>query len=394
MLARMAPKSFDRRSALAFIIAFGIVSLFADMAYEGMRGLNGEFLASLGASGAAVGVIAGGGELIGYLLRLVSGRIAQRTGAYWPLAIGGYALTMVSVPAMAFVFNWQTAALFVVLERAGKATRSPATNTMQSRAGDHIGQGWAFGLQEALDQTGAIIGPLITSYVLARHGDYRAAYAWLAVPAFLTMLSVAVISVRYAYAGRVVQTTVGEDAPVLSSAFWLYTLSASLLGFGIADFSLIAFHFTQASIISKAAIPVFYAIAMGSSGAGALLFGMLFDRRGLVALVPVILLGAAATPLVFLGHWSAALAGTILWGMTMGTQTALMSASIAKIVPEKMRARAYGLFSAIYGTAWFLGSALLGILYDYSFVALAVVAVIAQLLSIVPLLATVRALRR
>lgn len=390
----MTETSFDRRSAYAFIVAFGIVSLFADMAYEGMRGLNGPFLASLGASGTVVGVIAGGGELVGYLLRLVSGRVAQRTGAYWPLAIGGYALTMASVPAMAFVFNWQTAALFVLLERAGKATRSPATNTMQSRAGDHIGHGWAFGLQEALDQTGAIIGPLITAYVLARHGDYRAAYAWLAVPAALTMLSVAIIAIRYAFAGHVVQHAAGEAPPVLSRAFWFYTASAAMLGFGFADFSLIAFHFAQASIVSKAFIPVFYAVAMGASGAGALIFGLLFDRRGLVVLVPVIFLGAIATPLVFLGNASAALVGTVLWGMAIGTQNALMSASVAKLVPETMRARAYGLFSALFGASWFVGSALLGVLYDYSFVVLAAVAIAAQLLAIVPLIAAIRAIRR
>src|SRR5689334_1644049 len=390
----MTLSSFDRRSALAFIIAFGIVSLFADMAYEGMRGLNGPFLGTLGASGAAVGVIAGGGELVGYLLRLVSGRIAQRTGAYWPLAIGGYALTMAAVPAMAFVFNWQTAAVFVVLERAGTPPRSPATNTMQSRAGDHIGQGWAFGLQEALDQTGAIIGPLITSYVLARHGDYHAAYGWLAVPAALTMLSVAIIAVRYGFAGHIRQPTSHEAQATFSRAFWFYAASAALLGFGFADFSLIAYHFAQASIVSKASIPIFYAIAMGASGAGALLFGLLFDRRGLIVMVPVILLGAVATPLVFLGQAAAALGGTILWGMAVGTQNALMSASVAKLVPEAGRARAYGLFSALFGTSWFAGSALLGFLYDRSLVLVAVVSIAAQLLSIIPLIAAIRATAR
>ncbi len=390
----MTETSFDRRSALAFIVAFGVVSLFADMAYEGMRGLNGPFLATLGASGTAVGVIAGGGELVGYLLRLVSGRIAQRTGAYWPLAIGGYALTMASVPAMAFVFNWQTAAVFVLLERAGKATRSPATNTMQSRAGDHIGHGWAFGLQEALDQTGAIIGPLITAFVLARHGDYHAAYAWLGVPAALTMLSVAIIALRYNFAGHIVQPPAGEVSPVLSRAFWLYTASAALLGFGFADFSLIAFHFTQAAVVPREFVPVFYAVAMGASGVGALVFGLLFDRRGLAVLIPVIVLGAAATPLVFLAQASAALAGTILWGLAMGTQNALMSASVAKLVPERMRARAYGLFSAIFGTSWFVGSALLGLLYDHSLILLAMVAISAQLLSILPLVAAIRAMAR
>ena len=390
----MIQKSFDRRSALAFIVAFGIVSLFADMAYEGMRGLNGPFLATLGASGAAVGVIAGGGELVGYLLRLVSGRVAQRTGAYWPLAIGGYAVTMASVPAMAFVFNWQTAALFVLLERAGKALRSPATNTMQSRAGDHIGQGWAFGLQEALDQTGAIIEPLITAFVLARHGDYRAAYGWLGVPAVLTLLSVATIAVRYNFAGHIAPATSDEVPPELSRAFWLYTASAALFGFGFADFSLIAFHFTQAAIVARPLVPVFYAVAMGASGAGALVFGLLFDRRGLVVLRPVILLGVAATPLAFLGSASAALAGTILWGAAMGTQNALMSAAVAKLVPERMRARAYGIFSALFGTSWFAGSALLGILYDRSLTALIAVAIIAQLLALVPLQAAIRAIAR
>ena len=340
-------------------------------------------------------MIAGGGELVGYLLRLVSGRIAQRTGAYWPLAIGGYALTMASVPAMAFVFNWQTAALFVLLERAGKATRSPATNTMQSRAGDHIGQGWAFGLQEALDQTGAIIGPLITAFVLARHGDYRAAYAWLAVPAALTMLSVAIIAVRYSYAGHIVQPPQGEDAagPVARllalhrkrGAAWL-----RLCGLFADRLSLRAgvgrFEGVHSRLLRRCDGRVRRGRAACSAAVRPARPGRACSRdparRG------------RHTRSSFWATASAALAGTILWGMTMGTQNALMSASIAKIVPEKMRARAYGLFSAIYGTAWFVGSALLGMLYDYSFVALAVVAVIAQLLSIVPLLATVRALRR
>jgi MFS family permease len=385
---------FDRRSATAFIVAFGIVSLFADMAYEGMRGLNGPFLGTLGASGALVGVIAGGGELAGYVIRLLSGRVAQRTGAYWPLAVGGYALTMVSVPLMAFAFDWRVAALFIVAERAGKAIRNPATNTMQARAGDHIGQGWAFGLQEALDQTGAIIGPLITAFVLAQHGDYHAAYAWLAVPALLTMVTVAALAVRYRFAGQIAPQPPGSSAPELTRAFWLYTISAAMLGFGFADFSLMAFHFARTGVLSAAYVPVFYAAAMGASAAGALLFGLLFDRRGMIVLVPSVLLGTISAPLVFLGHAAAALIGTILWGLALGTQNALTSASIAKLVPENMRARAYGLFAAIFGVSWFAGSALLGLLYDRSRILLVAVAVAAQILALIPLLAAIRAARK
>jgi predicted MFS family arabinose efflux permease len=385
-------RTFDKRSGLAFIIAFGIVSLFADSAYEGMRGINGAFLGSLGASGLVVGVVAGAGELFGYLIRLVSGRVAQKTGLYWPMAIFGYGLAMAAVPLMAFAFNWQTAALFVILERSGKAIRSPATNTMQSRAGDVIGQGWAFGLQEALDQTGAIIGPLITAYILAKHGDFHAAYAWLAIPALLTMTSVIVIAVRYAYAGQIRETR--KRAPRdYSRAFWWYAASAALLGFGFADFSLIAFHLLKGGVVAAPTVPIYYAIAMGASGAGALVFGRWFDARGLVVLAPAAFIGAAATPLAFLGGSVAALAGVILWGLAMGVQNALMSASVARLVPEAMRAQAYGLFSALYGVFWFAGSALLGLLYDRSLTALICVAVAAQLLSLIPLWRALRNMR-
>ena len=157
------PKDFDAKSALAFIVAFGIVSLFADMAYEGMRGISGPFLATLGASGAAVGVIAGTGELAGYLLRLASGRLAERTRLYWPIALAGYAIQMAAVPLLALAGSWWAAAILIIMERTGKAVRNPAANTMMSRAGEHIGQGWAFGLHEAMDQTGALVGPLIAA---------------------------------------------------------------------------------------------------------------------------------------------------------------------------------------------------------------------------------------
>lgn len=384
---------FDRRSALAFILAFGVVSLFGDMAYEGMRGINGQFLGSLGASGTAIGFIAGGGELAGYLIRLVSGRFVQRSGAYWLFSIGGYALTMAAVPAMAFVFNWQAAALFVVLERTGKAIRGPANSTMMSRAGEKIGQGWAFGVQEALDQSGAVVGPLITAFVLAHHGDYRSAYAWLAVPAILTMLTVITLSLRYPFAGRIEQTSTGTAADGLSRAFWFYTASAALLGFGFADFSLMAFHFVRVHTIGSAAVPILYAAAMGASGAGALFFGWLFDRRGMGVLVPVIFMGAASAPLVFLGHAPEAIVGTLLWGLAIGTQNTLTSAAVAKLVPERRRAQAFGTFSAIYGTGWFVGSAVLGLLYDRSLLALSLVAVGAQLLALIPFAFAMRDVR-
>jgi len=385
--------TFDKRSGLAFIVAFGIVSLFADMAYEGMRGISGPFLASLGATGAAVGAIAGTGELFGYLLRLGSGRLAERTRLYWPIALAGYAIQMAAVPALALAGNWWSAALFIILERTGKAVRNPAANTMMSRAGEEIGQGWAFGLHEALDQTGALAGPLIASLVLALHHDYRLAFLWLGVPAVLTIISVVTVRLRFPYAGHVAQKPADSPAgPDLSRAFWLYAASAMLVAFGFADYSLIAFHFARGAIFSQAVVPILYACAMGASGVGSLVFGRWFDARGLRVLIPGILIGAAAAPLAFLGGPVVAIAGVLAWGLAIGVHDAIMNAGVARMVPEHARARAYGIFTAIYGIAWFLGSVVMGLLYDVSISALVGVSIVAELAAMLPLILALRAL--
>jgi MFS family permease len=386
----MQAKSFDAKSGLAFIVAFGIVSLFADMTYEGMRAIAGPFLAILGASGAAVGVIAGTGELAGYLLRLVSGKMAQKTGLYWPIALLGYVLQMAAVPLMAFSGSWWAAACFFVLERAGRAVRNPAASTMMSRAGEHIGQGWAFGLHEAMDQTGALVGPLIAAFVLARHHDYRLALLWLGVPAVLTIVSIISVAARFPYAGAVRAPAKGADGDKLSRAFWLYTGSAALFAFGFADYSLAAYHYAKAAIIGPAMIPILYAAAMGASGLGSLVFGRWFDKRGLIVLVPGIVIAALAPALMFLGATWIAVAGTILWGLALGVQDAIMSAAVAHLVPEADRARAYGIFPAIYGVAWFAGSALMGALYDVSLIGLVALSAAAQLAALAPLFSALR----
>ena len=390
----MAERSFDKRTALFFIVSFGVVSFFADMAYEGMRGITGPFLATLGASGMAVGIIAGTGELVGYLLRLVSGRLAEKTHLYWTITLGGYLIQMAAVPLLALAGNWWMAAALIVMERTGKAVRSPAASTMKSRAGEKIGQGWAFGLHEAMDQTGALMGPLIAAFVLSLHHDYRAAFAWLAVPAVLTLISVAVLRIRFSYAGDVAKAP-EHDAPRadLTHAFWLYAASAALVAFGFADYPLIAYHYAKAHVVSQVWIPILYAFAMGMAGLGSLIFGRWFDARGLFVLLPGTLIGAAVTPLVFMGGFDHALFGTILWGVALGIHEAVMSAAVARLVPEHARARAYGIFTAIFGIAWFAGSALAGTLYDISLPALVIVSVAVQLAGMVPLAAAMRASR-
>lgn len=384
-------KSFDKKSALAFIIAFGFVSLFADAAYEGMRGITGPYLALLGATGTAVGIIAGTGELFGYLLRLASGRLAERTGAYWPITLAGYALQMAAVPMMALAGVWWAAAALIIVERTGKALRNPAANTMMSHAGEEIGQGWAFGLHEAMDQTGALAGPLITALVLAHHGEYAHAFLWLGIPAALTVLTVIGVMFAFPFAGQVAHASSGDASAPLSRNFWLLAASSALIAFGFADWPLIAFHFAKVQIVSQAMVPVLYAAAMGATGVGALVFGRLFDARGFGVLLPPVLIAAAVPPLVFLGTQTEAIIGAILWGIALGVETSVMTAGVAHLVPKEARARAYGIFSAVFGISWFVGSSAMGALYDESLPLLSAVAMAAELAALVPLYLVVRA---
>ncbi len=385
-------------AALRFVVSFGVVSLFADMTYEGMRSISGPYLALLGASGAAVGLIAGTGELVGYTLRLASGSLADRSRLYWPITLVGYVVQMAAVPALALVGNWPAAAALIILERIGKATRNPPRDVMLSQAGESIGQGWAFGLHEALDQSGATIGPLLAAFALARHHDYHAAFAWMLVPATITVLLVTSVRLRYPLAGQILRSrhdgrAEDRNSDRLPNAFWVYSIGAALVAFGFADYALISFHFATAKTMTAADVPILYAVAMAAAGLGSLAAGRWYDRRGLSVLIPSTLLIATYAPLVFLGGLWSAVIGTLLWGVGVGIHETVMSAAIAHMVPAHRRARAYGIFTALFGIAWFAGSATLGALYDHSVMATVLVAALAQLAALIPLTMAVRQLR-
>ncbi len=355
-----------RRSALRFVLLVGVMSLFADLTYEGMRAIVGPYLAVLGAGALAIGVVTGLGELLGYGLRVVSGRLSDRTRAFWPITIAGYVLQMAAVPLLALAGSWPLAGVLIVLERVGKATRNPPRDVMLSHAAKQIGGfGWAFGLHEALDQLGALLGPIAMAVVLAvRNGGYRLALATLAVPAAITLAVLAIARVQYPRPEELETHPPELQAEGLPRRFWIYLAGASLVAIGFADFPLIAFHFHEASTVSSDAIPIFYGIAMGVSGLGSLVFGRLFDRRGIGLLVPLTVVSAAFAPLVFLGGFWPALVGASLWGLGMGVHESIVPAAVAPMVPVERRASAYGLFTAAYGISWFVGSVIIGALYS------------------------------
>lgn len=359
-----AMAALPRRNALRFIVLLGIVSLFADMTYESARSITGPYLALLGASATVVGLVSGFGELAGYALRLVSGYLTDRTGRYWPVTIFGYVLNLFAVPALALTGRWELAVLLIIAERMGKAIRSPARDAMLSYASSQTGQGWGFGLHEAMDQAGAIIGPLILSAVLADDYGYREAFGILVVPAILS-ISV-LLAARYLFPRPRDLDLAPEalEAKGLPSVFWVYMVAIAFIGAGYADYALIAFHFDQSGLVPAARIPLLYAIAMATDAVAALALGRAFDRVGLWTMVAATVASAAAAPLVFLGDLRLAAVGMALWGIGMGAQESVMRAAVAAMAPKQRRGTAFGTMNMIYGMAWFGGSALLGVLYD------------------------------
>jgi MFS family permease len=358
-----------------------VVSFFADFVYEGARSVNGPYLAVLGASATLVGIIAGLGELLGYGLRLISGPFSERTGEFWPITIFGYVVQMAAVPLLAWAPNWQIAGLLIVLERVGKAIRNPPRDVMLSHASKEIGLGFGFGLHEAMDQAGALIGPLVIAFILARHGSYRSGFAALLIPAILTIAFLVLSRILYPKPEDLEVKARHAEGSGLPRIFWIYLTGAALVAAGFADFSLIAFHFEKASVVPNLWIPIFYSVAMATSGLGSLVFGKLFDRSGIWILIPLTLVAAASAPLVFLGGFWLALVGVALWGLGMGVHESIIPAAVAAMVPHERRPSAYGIFTGGYGLFWFAGSVIIGRLYDVSIPALLAFSVGAQLIA-------------
>jgi len=375
-----------RQNAVRFIVLLGITSLFADITYEGARSITGPFLSVLGASAAVVGLVAGLGEFVGYALRLVSGYLSDRIGRHWLFTFLGYA-AILAIPALAIVGRWEVACLLIIIERSGKAIRTPARDAMLSHATKEMGRGKGFGLHEALDQIGAVAGPLMIAAILYLKKGYRLSFAVLFIPALLALLTLLIARIKFPVP-RALETTF-EEAPKdkskkkLPRIFWVYTLFTIASVAGYAHFQLISFHFKSRAIVSDAFIPLLFALAMGVDGLVALIIGRIYDRIGLISLISVPILTLPIPLLVFSHGYLGIISGIILWGMVMGVQETIMRAAIADMTPIEVRGTAYGIFNTAYGLAWFAGTSLMGVLYGISIRYIFIFTLIAELVAAV-----------
>lgn len=377
--------------AMIFICLMGVVSLFADMTQEGARGIFGAYLGLMGASAAMVGFISGFGELAGYALRFFTGLIADRTGKYWPMTIGGYALAVLAIPCLAFVpeGNWLMAACFIVLGRVGKAIRQPAKSTLLSYAASQQGLGKSFAIQEFLDQLGAFLGPIFVFLILSYYGRqgienaYEESFLFLGIPALLCVAAVVLAKIKFPSPEGFEPDRKEMESAHFDARFKIYMVGIALFAFGCIDFPLVTLHAIRSGLADGAELPLLYALAMAADAFSALFFGWLYDKYGTVTLVWSTLVSVPFVFFVFGANSSLWFyGGIILWGIGMGAQESILKAAVAAIVPKNKRAAGYGIFESGFGIFWFLGSFLLGVLYDQSIMWMVAVSMAVQILSV------------
>lgn len=387
-----AVRSLPALSAWRFVAVFGVVSLLADFVYEGARSITGPLLASLGATGLVVGVVTGIGEAAALALRLVSGPLADRTRRFWAWTVAGYALTLITVPLLGVAGALWVACSLVIAERVGKAVRSPAKDTLLSHAASVTGRGRGFAVHEALDQVGAVIGPLTVAGVLAVTGnDYAPALGVLALPGAAALALLLWLRVRVphpdSYEGPAACAVSPDDVAVqrfweLPPRFWLYCGFTAITMSGFATFGLLSFHMVTHGLLSAATVPVVYAAAMAADALAALVSGYSYDRFGGKSLAALPLLSSMVVLFAFSGNTAMIVAGALLWGAAVGIQESTLRAVVADMVPAPRRASAYGVFAAGLGAASAVGGALVGWLYEISTGMVVVVVVAIQLVAL------------
>lgn len=376
---------------MTFILLFGLVSMMSDMTHESASSIRGAFLALVGASAATIGFASGLGEMVGYGMRYVFGRITDRTRRYWPLVTVGYVVDILAVPALALVgsHGWVAACALLVVQRLGKAIKKPAKDTLLSFAATQEGVGKSFAIQEALDQIGAFAGPLLLYLIMLFKTNgttfeiYSFCFACLAIPGVATLVLLWLTRRSFPHPEEFEPEPKQRQHFKMEGRFVRYIAGISLFAFGFIDYALVVMHVARTSLFTAQELPLLYAGAMLTDAVAALVFGWLFDRHGTRALILSTLLSAPFAALVFLGHGHASLLlGVALWGVGMGAQESILKAAVATMVPKQSRATGYGVFECSFGVFWFLGSWALGALYEASIPAMVVVSTLAQLAAI------------
>ncbi|MGE5542887.1 MAG: MFS transporter [Bacillota bacterium] len=374
--------------AVTVIILFGAISLLGDVVYETARSANSQYLNLLGISAARVSLVFGIGEFLGYFLRLIAGVLSDKSGKPWVFMFVGYGMLLV-VPLIGFTVNWNVLIVFILMERIGKSLRSPAKDTVLSGVSEgQVGVGFAFGLQEALDQIGAFAGPLIFTlvfYLTGKNGiiQYQSGYRLLFIPFVLLMFFLSYVHRRTKRDHLIPANTKREfRSEYLKPVFWLYTAFTFFCTLGFVNFSLIGYHLKANDLMSDGNITLLYSGAMIVDAVTALLAGRAYDHMkkktemrtgGLLVLMAIPFVTLLLPFLTLSDSTTLLVIGMVIFGIVMGTHETIMRSAIADITPFNKRGTGYGVFNTAYGLALLGGSALMGWLYDLNLLGIVMV---------------------
>ena len=376
-------KKSPAASAFAFVLTMGIVNLFADMTYEGGASINGPFLGTLGASAAAISIVAGVGEFLGYSLRSVAGYIADKTGKYWLITFIGYSINLLAVPALAFAGNWPFAATLVLTERIGRAIRKPTVEAMLSYSTGKHGKGWVYGVNTAMDETGATLGPLLIALALYLKADFRTGYGLLLISSLLALASLGAARSIFPVPSRL---EVGGPPTArhrgFTRSYWLYMIAGTCFAAGLMSFELVSYHLSSTGTVTGHWVPIFLALATAMAVGASLILGRLYDRIGITSVIVAVVCASCFSPLVFFGGFWLALGGLLLWGNRLrNTAHSSQGLDRERSSGEKTQSCLRPVLSGLW-RRWLAGSVTTGLLYERSRVVLVLFAISVQLASL------------
>ncbi|HIK38215.1 MAG: MFS transporter [Geminocystis sp.] len=385
--------ALSRKNALTLIFLFGIISLLGDIIYEGARSVNGQYLNTLGVSAFVVGFVMGMGEFFGYFIRLFSGYIADRIGSYWFFVILGYGLLM-SVPLLSISDFWAIAALLIILERIGKGLRSPAKDTLVSHGTKNIGTGLGFGILEFVDQIGAVIGPLVFTFLFISlqtpqktTADYQRGYGLFWIPFLMLILILLFTFFRFKKLDKLQRLKANNSSPNIPKYFWIFLSFTFINTLGFVNFALIGYHLRSNQILPEGYIPFLYSVAMTVDAIFGIILGRLYDslklrNRHIYILLALPIITAITVSLGFSKTVVLTFPAICLWGGIMGAHETVMKAVVSDITSLSNRGTSFGIFHTIYGFATFLGGVIAGFLYDISVELMVGILILIELLAI------------
>lgn len=347
----------------------GWVSLLTDTASEAIYPLLPLFLTRvLGARALALGVVEGAAEAVASILKIVSGRLADRTGRPRPLVVAGYSLSSLARPLIGLAAGWGHVFALRLVDRVGKGLRSAPRDAILASVAPPAARGRVFGFHRAMDHTGAILGPLLAAaFLWAAPGQYRALFVLTLLPG----LAVVALVLRVPRGGRATVATTAESAPAppvgpLPVSLWRLFVVLFVFALGNSTDAYLLLRLSGLGV-GAAAIPLLWSALHVVKAVSSVGGGLLADRWGRR---PTMLAGWLCYACVYAGFALAETAAPVValflaYGLYFGLTEGVEKALVADLAPPAQRGSAFGVYNGVTGFGALGASVLCGALWEW-----------------------------